>query len=300
MGGAQEGDAFFHQCVHVQAARPDRRLAGQFGERSNAAFQAADFIDDNLRGLFQKIPAASRAAHRQFFHRQTDGRKRILHFVRGLPRQRLPALETRDPHQPVAGAFQFGCHFIERAHRGADLLSGRFVHSVFQISGRHLSQRQIQLANRPAEAARPIDEKGEREYPDRGGEEDERVGKTPSKIAPRARSENGARAGIKSGNAVQMNARKRRRIDRKPQAATEQIVDAVAVHKDKPLGVRTLPKFAPRGGPRRFGGRVVESAGNGAAGRVAFQRLADLKIQLSPGRAKCPAGFVQLVIGRER
>src|SRR5262249_60295261 len=84
MPGLQESHPLFEQIVDRDANRTDGWFGGELGKRADAALQAINFVDDDLRGLFDEGRVDLAVAREYFFHRQPDRRERILDLMRHL------------------------------------------------------------------------------------------------------------------------------------------------------------------------------------------------------------------------
>ncbi len=93
MRGLEERHPLLQQSVHLHRLRPHRRLGGELRKRPYAPLQGFDFVHYDLRGLFHEWPVGFIVARDHLFHREADGRERVLHLVRHLARQKLEAFE---------------------------------------------------------------------------------------------------------------------------------------------------------------------------------------------------------------
>ncbi len=125
MGGTQQGDALFEQRIDIQRFRRDGRFARKLGERAHAPLQAEYFVHDDLGGLLVELAAVARLPRRDFFHGEADGRQRVLHFVRHLARQRLPAFQARHVDQALLRLLQLVGHVVESLNGRADFVVAR-------------------------------------------------------------------------------------------------------------------------------------------------------------------------------
>ena len=122
----------------------DRRLGGEFGERADAPLERIDLLGDDLCGLFFERVLLVGVTYREFLHGEPDRRKRVLDLVRGLARQRLPALQAREVEKPFAVPLQLFGHPVERFHRGRDFALARRRQPHRQISGSDACVRFLQ------------------------------------------------------------------------------------------------------------------------------------------------------------
>ena len=122
MAGFEERDSLLQNIVDRDRRGPHRRLGRELRECADAALQAIDLVHHDLGRLFQESCVALAVPRQHLLHRQPDRRERVLHFVRHFARQRLPARQLREIHQPIAILLHLLRHVIERPNGAADLV----------------------------------------------------------------------------------------------------------------------------------------------------------------------------------
>ena len=77
-------------------------------------------------------------ARQHLLHRQPDRRQRVLHLVRHLARQRLPARELAQVDQPLRAFLELAGHVVERLDGAADFVVALRRHARVQVARRQL------------------------------------------------------------------------------------------------------------------------------------------------------------------
>ena len=99
-----------------------RRLGGELREGADAPLQRLDLVHHDLRGLRHEGAVRVVVARQHLFHGQADGRQRVLHLVRHLARQRLPARELPQVDQALGAFLEPARHVVEGLDGAADFV----------------------------------------------------------------------------------------------------------------------------------------------------------------------------------
>ena len=190
MRGPQQRDALADEGIDVQDFRVDRRLAGKIRERAHPALERVDLADDDLDGLIEEGAIGRLQARLHFFDGEPNRRQRVLHFVRGLARERLPAGDLGEMDQPLAALPQLIGHAVEGVDRVAHLVARRRSRIAARLQpSRPVARRKVgqpfrELLDRPADPMRDEDERRQRDEPRRAEQEEQREREPAPEIAP--------------------------------------------------------------------------------------------------------------------
>ena len=154
------------QSVDVHLAGLHRRLRGELRERADAPLQRLDLVHHDLRGLLHEAAVGIVVAHQHLFHGQPDRRQRVLHLVRHLARQRLPACQLAQVDQPLRALLQPARHVVEGPDGASDFVVAPRLHARVEIARRQFAQPGGQFLDGPADAVRQVDQQRQRHQPD--------------------------------------------------------------------------------------------------------------------------------------
>ena len=154
--------------------------ARELGERPDAALERLDFADHDLDRLVHERPLRGRLSRLHFLDREPDRRQRVLQFVRGLPRQRLPARHSRQVHQTLSALLELIRHVVERVDGARHFVPRRNARPLTRlqpprpVAPGKIGERFGELLDRPADAMRDEHQRQQRQRPGRTEEQEQR------------------------------------------------------------------------------------------------------------------------------
>ena len=201
-------------------------------ERADAPLQRFDLVHHDLRRLLHERAVGLVVARQHLFHGQPDRRQRILHFVRHLARQRLPARELAQVDQPLGALLELARHVVERLDGAPDLVvAARLRRARSDRPPRACDSPAVKLLDRAADAMRQVDQQRQRHQPEAGGEQD--IGEQKPRCRSLLLHVRGQCAGVVRSRVPDdpcVRPLRLNRVEPDFRAASHQVIERIAIH----------------------------------------------------------------------
>ncbi len=191
-------------------------------------------------------------ARDHLFHREADGRERVLHLVRHLARQKLQAFELAQRDQPFGSCLELFGHAVESLDGAAHFVVSGSGDARVEIARGHLGKAGGEAMNRAADAMRQIDQHRERDHPEGRGEQDISQKESAVQIALIDSLRKGARVANLAFHPIHVDIAEAHRINPDFGTVPHQILNrvALAARRGEVLGLVARRELSYRVRPR--------------------------------------------------